>query len=93
MAHLTTHPVKLNIQLPPQMNFKLEKLVNATGHSKSFLASEAIENYIEVQLKQIKAIKATVRKANSKKAKFIDHKKVSSWLNSWGTDKETDAPK
>jgi len=41
-----------------------------------------------LQAWQVKAIEKSVKKANSKKAKFIDHEKVADWLNSWGSDKE-----
>ncbi len=54
----------------------------------SNLAAEAIESYIELQDWQVKAISKSVEKANSKKAKFIDHYKVTAWLSSWGSKGE-----
>ncbi|OGT50621.1 MAG: hypothetical protein A3F17_00590 [Gammaproteobacteria bacterium RIFCSPHIGHO2_12_FULL_41_15] len=42
----------------------------------------------ETQAWQVKTIKNSIKKANSKKAKFIDHQSVSDWLNSWGKNKE-----
>lgn len=36
---------------------------------------------------QIEAIKQALKKANSKKAKFIGHEEVVAWLNTWGCEK------
>lgn len=90
----STRPsVTLSVRVPSKSRDKLESLANTTGHTKSFLASEAIEYYLESQAWQLKAIEKSVRKANSKKAKFIEHQKVSAWLNSWGSNEEQEPPK
>lgn len=89
-----SHPaVTLSIRIPPESRDQLEGLANATGRSKSFLAAEAIEYYLEMHSWQVKAIQKSVKKADSKKAKFIKHEKVADWLNSWGDDKEQEPPK
>ena len=54
--------------------------------SDSFLVALVIEFYLAAQAWQIQAIEKSLKKANSKKAKFIQHKKVSDWLNSWVSD-------
>ena len=43
---------------------KLNKLAEATQRSKSYLAAEAIERYLEVEAWQIKEIKQAVKEAN-----------------------------
>ncbi len=54
------------------------------------MAAEAIEPYLATQNWQINATKNAIKKADSKKAKFIDHQKVSNWLNTWGNEEELD---
>lgn len=92
-THLSHPAVTLSVRVPVEARDQLEELANATGRTKSFLAAEAIEHYLAAQNWQVKAIEKSVKKADSKKAKFIDHQKVSDWLNSWGNDNEQDPPK
>lgn len=49
-----------------------------TKTQKILESNASLENW------QINAIKSAVKIANSKDAKFIDHDKVTNWLNSWG---------
>lgn len=93
-SHNQPYPaVTLSVRIPPESRNQLEELANATGRSKSFLAAEAIEYYLSMHSWQVKAIEKSIKKANSKKAKFIKHKKVADWLNSWGSQKEQEPPK
>lgn len=89
----SAHPaVTLSVRIPPEIKDQLETLADATGRTKSFLAAEAIEYYLTAQAWQVKAVKKAVKKANSKKAKFIEHQKVIDWLSSWGTHEEKEPP-
>ncbi len=93
-SHNQSHPaVTLSVRIAPESRDQLEELANATGRSKSFLAAEAIEFYLSMHSWQVKAIEKSVKKADSKKAKFIQHEKVADWLNSWGSEKEQEPPK
>ena len=44
---------------------KLDKLAEATKRSKSFLAAEAIERYLEVEAWQIREIKQALKEADA----------------------------
>ena len=92
MTHSNT-AVTLSVRIPPEMRVQLDELSNATGRTKSFLAAAAIESYLEVQAWQVNAIKKAVEKANSKNAKFVDHNKVTDWVNSWGNEDKRDMPR
>ena len=93
-SHNHSHPaVTLSVRIPPESRDQLEELASSTGRSKSFLAAEAIEHYLAMHSWQVKAIEKAVKKADSKKAKFIKHEKVADWLNSWGNEKEQEPPK
>jgi RHH-type rel operon transcriptional repressor/antitoxin RelB len=90
----STHPaVTLSIRVPSEARDQLEVLANATGRTKSFLAAEAIEYYLATQNWQVKAIEQSLKNADSRKGKFIEHQKVSDWLNSWGNKNEQGPPK
>ena len=90
--HYSNPAVTLSIRIAPEARNQLDELAHATGRSKSFLAAEAIEHYLAIQSWQIHAIEKSLKKADSKKANFTEHEKVSNWLNSWGSDKEEDSP-
>lgn len=82
----------LSVRVPPKIIDQLETLSDSTRRTKSFLAAEAIENYLAVQAWQVNAIKKSLKKADSGKANFISHDKVAAWIDSWGTENELEAP-
>jgi RHH-type transcriptional regulator, rel operon repressor / antitoxin RelB len=88
MSDTTTITVRLNAKLKAQ----LEALAQSTQRSKSWLAAEAIAAYIEQESWQIQAIEAAIQQADALETEWVDHKDVSTWLNSWGTRGETTAP-
>ncbi len=89
MARTHSHPtVPLSIRIPEEMMEQLTELATATNRTKSFLAAEAIKNYLANQAWQIRTIKEAVAKANSGKATFYSHENITSWLASWGTSNE-----
>jgi len=92
MRQHTQPAISLSVRVRADVRDQLEELAEATGRTKSYLAAEAIEIYLSTQSWQIKSIEKAVEKANSKKARFIEHKKVSDWLNSWGTENEEEPP-
>lgn len=95
MAHLhPKHPTApLSVRVGEDVIAQLEALAQATGRTKSFLASEAIDRYLETESWQVQAIKQTVTKANSSGAQFVDNDSVSDWLNTWGANEEKTPPK
>lgn len=93
MSHSAQHGITVSVRVPPELRGQLEHLAEATGRTKSFLAVEALRDYLKAQVWQIEAIQAAADKADSGKAKFADHEQVTDWLNSWGTDKDSDIPK
>lgn len=91
--HLEHPAVTLSIRVSPEMRTQLEALSDATGRTRSFLAAEAIKYYLAIHAWQINAIAKAVQKADEKDAKFIDHSRVTAWLNSWGSEDEEEMPK
>jgi len=55
----------LTLRVDTKTKAKLDKLAEATRRSKSFLAAEAIERYLEVEAWQIKEIKQAIKEADA----------------------------
>ena len=70
---------------------RLEALARSTGRSRSFLAAEAITEYLAVNEWQIARIKAAMEDLD--RGEFIEHDAVRKWVESWGTDNELEPPK
>jgi predicted transcriptional regulator len=54
----------LTLRVSNKTKTKLNKLAEATQRSKSYLAAEAIERYLEVEAWQIKEIQQAIKEAN-----------------------------
>lgn len=87
-----TPTVPFSVRIPPKMRDQFDELAEATGRTKSFLAAQAIEQYIVEQTWQVKAIKTSLEKALKKDAKFHDHDDVVKWMKSWGTKNKLERP-
>jgi len=70
---------------------RLEKLAKSTGRSRSFLAAEAIGEFVDVNEWQIAGIKRAMKSLD--RGEGIAHEQVSEWVRSWGGRKERPAPK
>ena len=70
---------------------RLEKLAKSTGRSRSFLAAEAIGEFVDVNEWQIAGIKRAMQSLD--RGEGIAHEQVKEWVRSWGGRKERPAPK
>jgi predicted transcriptional regulator len=80
-----------SFRLKDELKEKLVSLAEATQRSQSFLATAALERYIELESWQVAHIKKGVRQAD--KGLVVAGQDVDRWLASWGTPKELPAPK
>lgn len=69
---------------------RLEKLAKSTGRSRSFLAAEAISEYLDVNEWQVSGIKQAI--ASLDRGGAVSHEQVEEWVESWGSDKERPVP-
>jgi len=69
---------------------RLEALARSTGRSRSFLAAEAIAEYLAVNEWQIEAIRTAM--AESDRGETVSHAAVREWVASWDTDQELEQP-
>ncbi len=81
--------ISLRLKLPSKK--RLEKLAERTGRSRSFLAMQAIDDYLDAQEWQVEGIRASLRSADA--GRVVDHSRVAAWAASWGSKKEKAVPK
>jgi len=74
----------MTIRLEPELKARLDKLAAATHRSKSFLASEAVREFIELNEWQIQELKAAIKEADD--GDFADDQEVNAVFNKWGAD-------
>lgn len=79
------------VRVEPQVKKRLEKLARSTGRSRSFLAAEALTEYLDVNEWQV----AGVRQAMSSldRGEGVAHEEVKTRVDSWGRKRERPAPK
>lgn len=80
----------ISVRVPKETAEKLSTLAQATDRSKSYLAAQAIEEYLLAQEWQIKAVQEGLQDVAA--GRTVSHDKVKEWLQSWGTDHEQEMP-
>ena len=70
---------------------RLERLARSTARSRSFLAAEAIEEYLNVNEWQVAGIKKAMSSLD--RGEGVTHRDVKDWVASWGGDDERPVPK
>lgn len=76
----------LSVRLKSETAKKLITIANYEKRSKSYIGSEAIEEYISNYESQIRAIKQGIKSA--KEGKLVPNDEVMEWLESIGTKNE-----
>ena len=66
----------LTVRLPVEIKGRLEKLATATDRTKAYLASRAIEAYLDAQEWQVRAIEEAVEAADRPDAEFTEHEEL-----------------
>ena len=79
------------VRVDPAVKERLEKLARSTGRTRSFLAAEAIHEYLDVNEWQVSGIKQAI--ASFDRGEGVAHGDVKEWVASWGTKDERPAPK
>ena len=81
----------VSVRIDPVIKKRLEKLAKSTGRSRSFLAAEAINEYLDLNEWQVAGIQKAV--ASLDRGAGVPHDQVKEWVSSWGRTKERPAPK
>ena len=81
----------ITVRLDKAVKKRLETAAARVRRSKSFLAAEAIEEYLAIQDWQVEAIKQGIAAADRGEA--VAHDRVKAWAVSLGTRQELPRPK
>lgn len=71
----------MTIRLEPELKERLDLLAEATHRSKSYLAAEALRDFVELNEWQISEIKQSIEEANN--GQFASDQEVHSTLSKW----------
>lgn len=74
----------MTIRLEPDLKRRLDQLAEATNRSKSFLAAEALRDFVELNEWQIEEIQDAIKEADA--GDFASEQAVKETLNKWGVD-------
>jgi predicted transcriptional regulator len=72
----------MTIRLEPELKERLDRLAEATHRSKSFLAAEALRDYVALNEWQIQEIKEAIKEADDED--YASDQTVSKTLGKWG---------
>lgn len=73
--------VTMSIRLSPQTRERLDKLAQATDRSKSWLAAQAVEAFLDLQEWQVAAIQEGL--AQAERGEFVEQDTVLAKLRQW----------
>jgi len=79
------------VRVEPEVKKRLEKLAKSTGRTRSFLAAEALNEYLDVNEWQVAGVKRAI--ASLDRGEGVPHQEVKNRVNSWGRKRERPAPK
>jgi predicted transcriptional regulator len=70
---------------------RLERLAKSTGRTRSFLAAEAIAEYLDINEWQVAGIKRAMDSLDH--GEGVPHESVKDWVASWDSANEKPTPK
>lgn len=84
----------LGVRLEPELELRLAALAKKTRRSKSYLAKEALRDYIDRLEAQERRRQETLERweAYEQTGETIEHDAMVGWLESWGEDEEKACP-
>ena len=74
----------MTIRLEPELKTRLDKLSKTTHRSKSFLAAEAVREFIELNEWQIEELKAAIKEADAND--FASDQEVDAVFKKWSAN-------
>jgi RHH-type rel operon transcriptional repressor/antitoxin RelB len=89
MEHMAS--TTFSVRVDTTAKKRLEKLAKSTGRSRSFLAAEAINEYLDVNEWQVAGIKKAI--ASLDRGESVPHAEIKAWAESLSAGKKQKAPK
>ena len=74
----------LSVRVEPEVKARLDALADATQRSRSFLAAEAIREYVEINEWQLQEIQNAVAEADA--GDFVSEDELASLAQKWRVD-------
>lgn len=74
----------MSVRIPEDVEQKLTQLAESTGRTKSWIANQAIQDYLERELWQINEIKEALNEADS--GQFANEDDVKVTFSKWGVN-------
>jgi RHH-type rel operon transcriptional repressor/antitoxin RelB len=90
-GHSVGKTTTMTVRITPEVSVRLEALAHDTKRSKTYLAGEAITDFVKRNAWQVARIKAALDGAMSGNP-GIPHEQVEAWIDSWGGDHELPRP-
>ncbi len=72
----------MSVRLPDEVDLQLGQLAQSTGRTKSWLANQAIQDYLSREAWQIAEVEAALREADA--GDFVSEKEMMAKFNRWG---------
>jgi RHH-type rel operon transcriptional repressor/antitoxin RelB len=79
------------VRVEPGVKKRLEKLAKSTGRTRSFLAAEALNEYLDANEWQVAGVKRAI--VSLDRGEGVSHKDVKDWVNSWDRKHSRPVPK
>lgn len=87
------HPIPKVVKLSSDISDRLKRLGNIQHRSPHWLMKEAITRYLEQEEYNEELNRETfARWQEAEQGKVVGHQAIKKWLDTWGTDKESDRP-
>ncbi|MHB8474188.1 MAG: CopG family ribbon-helix-helix protein [Gammaproteobacteria bacterium] len=77
-----TETTLISVRVPKDVAKRLAKLAEAVDRSKSYVAGQAIEEFLTLQEWQVKAIRQGVTEADA--GKLLPHREAIKRIKTWG---------
>ena len=74
----------MTVRLEPELKQRLDRLADATQRSKSFLAAQAIREFVDLNEWQVQEIRNAIAEADQ--ADFASDAQVRNVFGKWGVD-------
>ena len=74
----------VTVRLEPDLKQRLDRLAEATQRSKSFLAAQAIRDFVDLNEWQVQEIRVAIAEAD--RGDFASEAEVKEVLGKWGVD-------
>ena len=83
----------MTLRLDDETNDRLSNLAGVTDRSKAYLTTQALKLFLANNEWQVQEINDAVAEADSANSnEFIDNDIVMAWMETWGTDHESQSP-